>query len=490
MSGSIPWYPAVYMALTYISLAVACKCCMDVTGSGSRRTLGGIFFLWMYATVFFFHAVGFQFTAVAAVCGMGCVALLLPHGGIQEETAARLAVFGALFAFAFNIRPKVGYLAIAAMALAVAISRVFYGEKARKGYLAATAGIAVASYAANWIWERLEGWAPFRAYHYQRSVWTDYPHLAFDEAPSVYQEAGWTRELYDLASSWYFMDENVTAEAFAHINEASARQIQAMPLGRHVLQAAHTLFGNSFLAKAEWLGIMSVAGLLCCYCLYRKKWAPVASFLAFAGAGHVLALYLAWNGRIPYRVLDSLIFLFLVPGAILLLREAAYESQGRRDALAVALVAWAAFSIGAPGGMVQVAQERAESYQAEAAAKQAMEQYAASNPGNLYIYDMNFTYRGSPFTLYPGQKPYNLLFWGGGGMYSPVYYEQLEANGYNEVYPDDFFDSSIYFMFSKSGPSDTFLAYMRARFPGAGCTVEDEQEYFMVCHFTDSGVTQ
>ena len=71
-------------------------------------------------------------------------------------------------------------------------------------------------------------------------------------------------------------------------------------------------------------------------------------------------------------------------------------------------------------------------------------------------------------------------------MYSPPYYDQLAANGLEELYSDKFFNSNIYFMGS-SKPDTDLIEYMQDEFSKTvSVEITDVTDNFIVYRFNNN----
>lgn len=509
LNAHISWYPLVYMALTVISLSILCHFCLKTFSSNIIWPISVLFFLWLFLSFFLFHCVGFQFTTMSAICGMGGILLAcFPEeckniSRPSKKSLVRIFSFTILFIFACNIRPKIGYMVCLGLLCAYVINRFLFKVKISSIYVYIGIIIAAFSYIANQIWEYMHGWEAFRAYHKQRVLWTDYPRVTFSENPELYKSVGWSDKLYNLADQWFFIDENINENAFAVINKASLNLKGHVPIKQQIIDTLKYIFNVDQMITISICSISIIMLWIFFIAVKQKKKNVLLGLCIYISVGMSLLFYFSWKGRLLYRITDSIIFVFWVPGIIFslkLLFENINVDLSSKIPLGCPIAAIVLmgifvmeilFSILSPSGLAQVTHNNAvsESRKIGEHLKERMENYAIQHQENLYIYDNSLAVVGNPFTTHPDQKPYNLIFWGGSGMYSPLHYDQLHANGMESLYPDDFFEKNIFFI-GTSEPNVSLTEYMNDRFDGCDCGITDQQDGFIIYQFKRNGERQ
>ncbi len=201
-------------------------------------------------------------------------------------------------------------------------------------------------------------------------------------------------------------------------------------------------------------------------------------------------IYFIYNGRFPYRVTFSVLILYILPLLFLIwdVQVSIWKNRWFQYAVFAVVIGAFVYSICGSCGLTRIAYSiskdstRLESIQT----KIKVEQYAIENPDNLYVYDYSLALAGDPFVTYEDGKPYNLTFWGGSGMYSPPYYDQLRANGREEFYSDSFLDDNVFFIGSQE-PDAELIDYMKSEFSEKISTqIVYEGDGFIVYQFKDS----
>lgn len=506
LNSSISWYVLAYMLLTLLSLSVLCHSCMNIFSKDIKQSISILIFLWFYLAIFFFHCVGFQFTTMSAICGMGSIIIAhypFENDGnfkLRKADIGRILLFILLFIFSCNIRPKIGYMACLGLFFSYIINRYLFRYQISKLYLYIGGIISVLSYITNRMWEHINKWEAFRLYHIQRALWTDYSHISFHDNPELYQSVGWSENLYNLAGNWFFIDENINDRTFTIINEATEHIRQTFSIKQQIINSLQYLFNLDKQTKIVVIYLIVIMLWVLFNVMSMKAWHILWGLCVYVSLGFLFLFYFAWKGRLVYRVTDSTIFLFFVPGIVFTLKtlfnnqadkitkQVLYINKGKLLVLIAFFTVGILFSIISPSGLAQMTHLNAisESRRNNENLKEKLEQYAIQNQKNLYIYENSLGVAGNPFTTYPERKPYNLMFWGGSGMYSPLYYEQLRANGFQTLYPEDFFRNNVYFL-AGSEPSEILINYMSDKFENCDCQIIDRQEGFIVYQFTRNG---
>lgn len=147
-------------------------------------------------------------------------------------------------------------------------------------------------------------WSANRDLSRQLAGYTDYARSTYEQNPELYDSVGWDADLVWLTGNWFQMDERITADALAHINEgnnAGKENLLSNPLGTM----------KSRLAELGQPAPMAYVALLLCVGLFTVAGARHSSDLAvswFVAAVTVaLLVYLALKGRLPERAVYSII---------------------------------------------------------------------------------------------------------------------------------------------------------------------------------------
>ena len=104
----------------------------------------------------------------------------------------------------------------------------------------------------------------------------------------------------------------------------------------------------------------------------------------------------------------------------------------------------------------------------------AAEAYVMAHPENIYLTDVTSIENLGAFTVYPGQKPVNLIDWGGTGMHSGWKDAQLAANGVSEFSGALLLQQNVYFITARDSDKLALLdAYLKAHAGASGYALCD-----------------
>ena len=491
INGKVPWYILIFLSLICISLWVVCYCIMDIFHSqGQAVFMGAAVFLILYCSMFLYYSVLIQFTAVSAYCGIAAITLLQTYK-YEASKVKRIVVNSIIFLlmfFSINIRSRVGYMVLGSAFCVVVMEfgYVFLCKNKFKqrnvlrnmifSFSVMTAAV-ILSLAAHRIHESSSQWREFREFHRERSLYTDYEKKAYEDT-EVYKNIGWSENLYDLTAKWFFMDESVDTHTFKTINEQNdCRTIKV------------SVILKSMFSYERMIGIQILMwGLVLLVCLYdnlirggtsgRQMIPFLWVVIWFLGI-----IFFANRGRIVRRVLESWTLLVVLPSIIEILQNNERIQKKTKRFEYVFTIVTCMFFVGMKNGLYCNASQVSKEIQQGKEAKEKVEHYVMDRPDNLYIYDYSLTYAGEPWSVYPDKKPYNLIFWGGAGYHSPLYYKQLQKNGFDHIYEEDFFRDNIFFMGQKDIDVN-LLSFMKERYPNCVCNVVDKNELFVIYKFS------
>ena len=285
----------------------------------------------------------------------------------------------------------------------------------------------------------------------------------------VYASVGWDKELYDAATEWFFIDERVTPENIQVINDAS--ESMKVSLTERMVRARDAL-ANKQMVNVQvimWLTVLVLSNIP----LIRKRvekndlLAVLCSdclFLFFL----VLAIYFCvLQGRFPLRVYQALVIIYSIPSMAMIFSILdKYECDIIIGLITLIFVVTVpiCYRFFPSGSMVF--QGRLATHDVDRqnyiATVTELEEYAAEHKDNIYVYDYELSQPAAIFVTFTKSMPYNILYWGGWTYGSPVYYDQLKANGLEELRPKDLIEGNV-FLCGKS-IDQTIYKYMESVF--------------------------
>ena len=264
----------------------------------------------------------------------------------------------------------------------------------------------------------------------------DYTLFDANTTSETLAQVGWSEAEFKLVASWYFLDENITAQAF---DTLYAAQPEASLTFSQKLSRVQGLI-RDFWAESPAQGHACAAlGALALLCVALQILRPGKGPWLWLGAlgsvllGALLLAYLAYQGRLPLRAGLSV----LLPMAAFLLCHALAcpptAPAGRPWLRVPVALLCAAVLILAGLSMERTTRLLSARPEAEAEARASipadLDEYALENPDMLIICDLSLT---GDQRLFPDTSqgiPPNVMFWGGWPARSPSWYRQLEAYG-------------------------------------------------------------
>lgn len=473
-----PWYTYVYCILFWLSLITIFKSMLKIARYNSLNYIYPfLIFTSLSVGLYSYSAVLLQFTTVSAICGTAvvCVLFAIRENDSKCSRIIDLCIMIVLFLFCYNIRAKVGYMAMAAIVGSVMLYMLIAKNKKRIVFALCLFGMLFAlSEGINVLYEHVNHWEDFREWHPERGRWTDYPHLSYAEAPELYNELGWDDTLYNLATSWFFMDENITTDSFKVLNDTMDEKEESFEeKWEQAIWRIKSTDSNKLII-IYFLGTFILVIVLLCKRDYIRALGNVAYFMAFL----LMILLFSMLGRLPLRVILACAFLTITPQILMDIECIKLFSLKK-----VGAVILCSFLVLGGSWYWRIIPDKVSAYESGIFTKKQVESYVIQNLDNVYIFDITLALSGDPFQVYTEEKPYNLIFYGGGRYYSPLYYMQLNKNGYKTIYAEDFFDENIYFI-GASEPYVPLVEYMQKRFPKCSCKVTEQGEGFIVYKFS------
>lgn len=325
--------------------------------------------------------------------------------------------------------------------------------------------------------EKLNGSA-FVEFNRARGAYMDKPRDSYDSNEELYEAVGWDENVYRLVNGWCFMDQAVTAESFRYITENSVIKEDLVARSRSLLM--------SVLEDARCRALLLLWGCSACFSLwlllvgYDLKY---ALFLGLNNGGSVLLLfYQLLTGRILYRSVLVVVLPAFVINVLLALRHGRLSGKkkyffGFAALLALLLCSRAVSSY--------VFDTDRNSYKRELLAQSAaVEEYAGSHPGDVFISTTGFYNSISPRKAEAPNRPTNVIPWGGSAYHSDSYHRRLKRNGLETLSGEALKLENVYFAcnvnlltLSPSVASDTvvryFYDYLQEKFGAKGFVLAD-----------------
>lgn len=451
--AGITWYTIITLAAIVISIIIICRTMVE-TNVRQQIIIGFVVFIALFFITLCYFATAIQYTVTAAYVGVAgvCASLLADWTDSKKKRIAYTVISSLLVLTSYSIRKQMGLVTMSCIAIVL----FFMLIKKERAYAIKAAVVLVAvfaiTYISNLAFEKYTGLDQFNKDYSIVQRWIDYPHIDIaDDTDGVYESVGWDQELYDAATEWFFLDERVSTENIQVINNASSNESITFS---ERMDRAWAAINNKQMVNVQvaiWCIVLLIANITLIRCKKTKNeilnlLCADALFIFFV----VVAVYFCFlQGRFPLRVYQALVIIYFAPSLAIALKLLNTKECNKTSALIAAVMLLsvpACYKGYASGSML---------YQAKLATHDAdriemisqvtnLEEYAAENKDNLYVYDYELSQPSAPFVNFEKNKPYNILFWGGWTYDSPVYYAQLEANGRDSLKPEDLIDRNVY----------------------------------------------
>lgn len=482
ITGAIPWYTLIFLALIVLSLVAVCYCVVV-----SFPEWGGSLFCLLYFSMFLYYSVILQFTMVSAFCGIAAVSLLLI--GQKEEKRKNIIIKNILiFSFMFcciNIRSSVGYLTLghAVFAICLEVLRYLFKTADRQkiknmivSFIVIFAA-AVLSITVNNIHKSLDEQEAFWEYSAERVSFTDYSKLDYESNKDLFDKIGWSEEFYKLVQNWFFMDEAVNTETLRQINERNGHR--SIHVGRTLI---HERFPKTEFQVKAW--VLLLIFLFADAVMHRAgRCRRMVSFL-WLFVWFAETQYFGYRGRIVERVLEACTLLAVMPSILGAAENSSVTEARKKNRTENLIISGVALALGItctcyPFGGYVWAKASSLACSEEKKRWADIEDYAIAHQENVYIHGCSIVGGSSPFRVYTEGLPYNLIFWGGTFYNLPIYYEQIEKNGFEQIFMEDFFEENVYFIASEM-PDKHLSNVMKEKFPECTYEITDVEDRFIV----------
>lgn len=325
--------------------------------------------------------------------------------------------------------------------------------------------------------EKLNG-ADFVEFNRARGAYMDKPRDSYDSNEELYEAVGWDENVYRLVNGWCFMDEAVTAESFRYITENS--------MIKEDLAARSISLLTSVLEDARCQALLLLWGFSACLSLFLLMVGSDLKYALFLGLNNggsfLLLLYQLLTGRILYRSILVVLLPAFVINVLLALRHGRLSGKkkcffGFAALLALLLCGRMVFGY--------VFDPDRNNYKRELMAQSAaVEEYAGSHPGDVFISTTGFYNSISPRKVDAQNRPTSVIPWGGSSYHSDSYNRRLRLNGLETLSGGALKRDNVYFAcnvnlltLSPSVVSDTvvrnFYDYLQEKFGAKGFVLSD-----------------
>lgn len=443
LAPSVPWFSVFQLFLLWCG----CVTLMSgfyrlATGHGNGHLPGvgvGIVFWGMFA---FFACCRLTYTTTAALVSAAALVHLLTLGLGKPSASSVLlrslvSVFLLVCAYSLrdsSILPALPFCGLAVFAMAHDRNRTS-GEKhnARLFWIPVfSIAISIVCLFGVRYWETSQP-ETTEAFQWQSARIDLFDYTAFEQdltpALRVAESAGISPSELSLIQQWYFMDENITAEALQKLR-AAYPQADIPQRMAHALQTMSRFFSQDprYMLAAILLLALCLLNLLC-HSKGQSIVLPVISLLGMISTAALL-LYLAYQGRFLSRAVDTVLF----PAAALqcglfLMSARSFHAKAVPMRIAIAFLCMVCLGV----ACTHVAfTKRVISDHPDAVSLQReddLERYALENPEKLIVRTPNLLRDTRLFPDVSAGLPTNIIIWGDWYCRMPGWYAQLQQHG-------------------------------------------------------------
>lgn len=479
----IAWFSYMQLAFLWLACMVSAKSILRIFIRNSRSFFLGLVCAASYLLAFAMtYCYVVTYTVTAGILGAAAVLQILSID-CRDDNDRQIfnGMLGALLlvVLGYSLRqitalPVLGFCAIAF--LYQGLSHFGFGASKRRNWrplIVAAITVTVVMGALAGLREieiKIKGMGEYLRWQNARISVMDYQGTQ-NLPDELLKKIGWTRAELDMVDNWYFLDSNITADAFETIaayQDSIANPDLKTRIANGVTQVALFFRNEPMATRSLWL-LVGISSLCIISLLLKRKasiWRWLALIVTWVSA-LILLLYLGMAGRLPLRaammvILPASALLFgLLPDCL-----AGSWSFSNRAVLTVfasgclALTGW--YAVSACLALLPVPENDLD----EATLTNAfadLDEYALENSDLLFIYDSTFTSDMRMFPSTEGGIPTNIMFWGGWSARSPEYIAQLTAFGFDPEHLDAsiFFDEQVRLVRGTiDPPPNNLIAYL------------------------------
>lgn len=327
--------------------------------------------------------------------------------------------------------------------------------------------------------EKING-TEFIQYNAARARYKDYGHDSYAENPELYEEAGWSEELYSLVERWYFMDDAVTTENFNYFSENSKVKSSITASSKAALMTA---LKDTDCQAIICLWIVSIFFVILSVtiCFNVRK----LYFICMNNMGSILLLvYQLLKGRMLYRSLFVVLLPAVVINCILIINH--YRMKTKEDRIFKILLFLGLLCCSSL--VLDYTFDPIENANKEKIMEKSRktEEYVLAHPDNTYIYAPSVYNNISPWSVYTGKGLSNMIPWGGSAYHSDNYNRRLELNSIDDLSGEVVKRDNVYLLFNENimgeQPADKavlpvcFYLYLQENFDAKGFVMEEDIE--------------
>lgn len=281
----------------------------------------------------------------------------------------------------------------------------------------------------------------FNTFNNARILYMDYPADSYYDNEKIYQDVNWDEYTYRMVINWCFMDENVTADSFEYLHNNSAKNTDTDKIISSRISNLKTLLSDkkSAYSIVVWLSL-SVVVLIS---FLKNKTDVFSQIIVILTISLSIAMfaYLAYKGRVLYRA----IIVFIIPSFFIL--SNVYLSKIKLNSKMVSILTIVFLMIISILLMKDIFTARNREIIEDMTRKEeTLNGFAMINSEKKYIRDLAVVNNISPKTLYPNDKPTNVISYGGSTFYSDSWKKRLSLNNLKKLDYSVFYDVDVYYV--------------------------------------------
>ncbi|WP_028234385.1 hypothetical protein [Pseudobutyrivibrio sp. MD2005] len=485
ITGMIPWYGLIYVAIVCVAMTIVFDNCLRLFNR--RVVIATLAFLFLFMGLFCWYSTVFQFTVIPAFSGMSAI-LLMSHEINNPNKFLinkRFVGFLVLTFITLILRIETAYLFTAALVVYGVSLKFIYNAKTKK-YMVSGVIMQVIMFLINSLYLHVTEWGKFGEFANVRSAWSDFPRLAYSDNPEIFSSINWSEKFYELTKSWFFLDENFTKDALTVLRDS----YNDVSEGYLVLDALKSVFTNGSIVIEIFATLMIITSIVLAFIAHKRK--NIVTIVSFVAVTIAVMFAVALSGRLLYRVWYAIIIIYLIPAFFIVFSDLDIGSvistkKVLGSALGLIAILFSIYSMVSVNGLYKDMVNTCNSRKEEKKFLESANQFAMNYPNSFFIYDTSVGFPVDVFLTYPKEKPSNIMLWGGWEAYSPIYYRQINNNGFETFYPDDFFNDRVFFICNSQdtwGTESLLYSYMEERVPGCKLELVSQQELINVYRFT------
>ena len=460
----VAWFSILQLFLLWLSQVVIVK-------SLCRLALRGGLPLWTGAAVGALFLLGFAlyiscritYTVTAALCGAAAVAQLQD----TEFTASRKAVWlgilgsGLLLLACYYLRMSAVLPAACFWLLLFALKGI--PAKRRHALLALlTVAILFALSVGGLLLNiSLQGAAADTRWHDQRIQLFDYTGFSQEVPDETLAEIGWSRDELALVENWFFLNDNITGQAFQTLIDQQTAAKPALSFGERIAAAWDTVRGV-LTDDALRYSLLALLGIALAALLRGGLKTLLPVLLSLLG-GLVLLTALAYMGRLNSRAAQAVLLPMAAAVFTALAGAGGIPKQRWLAAIVAVPLAVSVVSTGfAAAAQINASYIPPNPYFTDTTSDlhADLDEIALMNEDRLIIYDLSLSHDHRLFPDTTEGIPRNVMLWGGWQAHTPSWRRQLLAQGISDLSPALFLRDTVLYASTYDQPPAALLSYI------------------------------